>query len=58
MVLARVIILLLLLSAAVSFALYAVTGQERFKRFGLNILKGALIAGFGFFAVLIVQHMA
>jgi len=58
MVIARSIVLLLLLGAALSFALYAVTGQERFKRFGLNILKWTLIAAFGFFAVLIVQRVA
>ena len=57
MVLARVIILLLLLSAAVSFALFALTGQERYKRVGLNIIKGTMLAGFAFFAVLIVQHL-
>jgi hypothetical protein len=57
MVLARVVILLLLLSAAVSFALFALTGQQRYKRFGLNILKGTMLAGFAFFAVLIVQHL-
>ena len=49
--------MLLLLSAAVSFALFALTGQQRYKRFGLNILKGTMLAGFAFFAVLIVQHL-
>lgn len=58
MALARTVVLLLLLSAALSFALYAVTGQERFKRFGLTVLKGTLIAAFGFFAVLIAQRIA
>lgn len=57
MILARIVILLLLLSAAVSFALFALTGQQRYKRFGLNIIKGTMIAGFAFFAVLIVQHL-
>ncbi len=54
----RWLILLLLLGAAVSFALYAVTGQLRFRRYGLLTLKWLLIAGFGFFAVLIVQQWA
>ena len=57
MVLARVIILLLLLSAAVSFALFALTSQQRYKRFGLNILKGTLLAGFVFFGVLIMERL-
>ncbi|MDO8720078.1 MAG: hypothetical protein Q7K20_13995 [Polaromonas sp.] len=58
MIVARVLILLLLLSAALSFVLYAVTGQPRYKRVGLNILRGTMIAGFVFFAVLIAQHLA
>jgi hypothetical protein len=58
MVLARIVILLLLLSAAVSFGLFALTGQQRYKRFGMNIIKGTMIAGFTFFAVLIVQHLS
>lgn len=52
----RWLILLLLLGAAVSFALYAVTGQLRFRRYGLLTLKWLLIAGFGFFGVLILQQ--
>ena len=34
------------------------TGQARFKRYGLMILKWTLIAGFGFFAVLILERVA
>jgi len=51
-------ILLLLLAAGVSFAFYAGTGQARFKRFGLVVLKWTLLAAFGFFAVLIVERLA
>ena len=54
----RWLILLLLLSAVVSFMLYAGTGQVRFKRFGLTVLKWTLIAAFGFFAVLVVERVA
>ena len=57
MVLARSIILLLLLAVIVLFVFYAVTGQDRFKRRGLIILKWTLIAAFGFFAVLIAQRI-
>jgi hypothetical protein len=53
----RWLILLLLVAAAVSFAFYAGTGQTRFRRYGLFILKWTLIAAFGFFAVLIVQRV-
>ena len=50
--------LLLLLAAAVCFAFYAGTGQERFKRYGLRTLKWTLAAGFVFFAVLILERLA
>lgn len=53
----RSIILLSLLAAVVSFMFYAGTGQVRFRRFGLTVLKWTLIAAFGFFAVLILQRV-
>jgi hypothetical protein len=49
--------LMLLLAAAVSFALYAGTGQARYKRFGLVVMKWTLIAAFMFFAVLILEQL-
>lgn len=58
MLLFRWVILLSLLGAVVSFMFYAGTGQIRFRRYGLTILKWALIAGFGFFAVLILERVA
>ncbi len=58
MLLFRWILLLLLLGAAVCFAFYAGTGQLRFRRWGLVILKWTLIAAFGFFAVLILERLA
>ncbi|HWI78646.1 MAG TPA: hypothetical protein VNS31_05570 [Ramlibacter sp.] len=51
-------ILILLLAAGVSFAFYAGTGQVRFKRFGLVVLKWTLLAAFGFFGVLILERLA
>ena len=57
MLLFRWTIMLLLLAAAVSFAFYAGTGQARFKRFGLVILKWTLIAAFAFFAVLVLERI-
>jgi len=51
-------ILLLLLAAGVSFAFYAGTGEARFKRFGLVVLKWTLLAAFGFFGVLILERLA
>jgi hypothetical protein len=58
MLLVRWFILLLLLGAVVSFIFYVATGQPRFKRYGLLLLKWVLIAGFGFFAVLILERIA
>jgi len=53
----RWVVLLLLLAVVVSFALYAGTGQLRFRRFGLTVLKWTLIAAFGFFAILILDRV-
>jgi hypothetical protein len=58
MLLFRWLILLLLLGAAVSFAFYAGTGQTKYRRYGLLTLKWTLIAGFAFFAVLILERIA
>jgi hypothetical protein len=53
----RVLLLLLLFACAALFLLYAVTGQARYKNLGLMVLKWTLLAGFGFFAVLIFQRL-
>jgi len=58
MLLFRWLVLLCLLAAAVSFALYAGTGQPRFKRFGLVTLQWTVLAGLCFFAVLILERIA
>ena len=50
-------VLLLLMASAVSFAFYAGTGEPRFKRFGLTLLKWTLAAGFVFFAVLALERL-
>lgn len=58
MLLFRWLLLLLLLAAIVCFMFFAGTGQARFKRYGLTILKWTLIAAFGFFGVLILERIA
>ncbi|MBC7376042.1 MAG: hypothetical protein H7346_01235 [Burkholderiaceae bacterium] len=58
MLLFRWAIMFLLLAAAVSFAFYAGTGQVRYRRMGLVIMKWTLIAAFCFFAVLILERLA
>jgi hypothetical protein len=57
MLLFRWTILLALLAATAAFMFYAGTGQDRFRRYGWVILKWALIAAFGFFAVLIAERV-
>jgi fucose 4-O-acetylase-like acetyltransferase len=58
MLLFRAAVLLLLLLAAVSFALFVGTGESRYKQFGLRTLKWTLLAGACFFAVLILERIA
>ncbi|MCX7243667.1 MAG: hypothetical protein NTV64_07830 [Polaromonas sp.] len=53
----RGLIYFLLLTAGVCFALYAATGDQRYKRWGLITLKWTVLAGLGFFGVLIVERM-
>lgn len=50
-------LLLLLLVSGVCFALYAGTGQARYRQWGLVVLKWTLLAAFGFFAVLIAERV-
>lgn len=58
MLIFRWLAILCALGIIASFALYAGTGQERFKRVGLLMLKWAVLAGLGFFAVLILERVA
>lgn len=58
MLIFRWLVLLMLLGAVVSFIFYAGTGQARYKRYGLITLKWTLMAGLGFFVVLILERIA
>ena len=53
----RAVILLLLLTAAGAFVLFVLTGQARYKWFGLRTLKWTLTAAAFFFAVLILERV-
>jgi hypothetical protein len=53
----RGLMLLLLVASAVCFALYAGTGQQRFKKWGLRTLVTTIAAAFVFFAVLFVDQL-
>jgi hypothetical protein len=57
MQLVRGLIYFLLLTAGVCFALYAATGNTRYKRWGLITLKWTVLAGLGFFGVLIFDRV-
>ncbi len=57
MLLFRWLLILLMLAAGACFALFAITGQPRFKRYGLLILKWTLVSDFGFFAVLTLERL-
>lgn len=58
MVIARLLIGLLLFSAIVCFAFSIATGQVRWRRLGIIIMKWTLIAGLAFFGVLILERLA
>lgn len=56
MAVVRLVLLLLLLACGISFALFAFTGQPRYKRFGLVTLKWTLISALGFFVALFLER--
>ena len=56
MALVRAVVLLLLVVAGISFALFAATGQPKYKRFGVVVLKWTLIAALGFFLALTLDR--
>lgn len=58
MLLFRWTMMLLLLAAGVSFVFYIGTGDTRFRRFGLRLLKWTVIAALAFFGVLILERLA
>ena len=56
MLLFRWILTLLMVAAGVSFALFIATGKQKYKRFGIAIVKWTLLAALGFFLVLAAQR--
>jgi hypothetical protein len=57
MALVRAVVLLLLVASAISFALFAATGQPKYKRFGLVVLKWTLAATLVFFVALTLDRL-
>ncbi len=58
MLIFRWIVLLLLVAGLLCFAMYVGTGQVRWRMMGLRVVKWTVIAGLGFFAVLILERIA
>ncbi|RZJ06478.1 MAG: hypothetical protein EOP39_19080 [Rubrivivax sp.] len=58
MLIARLLIGLLLFSAVLCFAVSIATGQRRWRRMGIVIMKWTLVAGLAFFGVLILERLA
>jgi hypothetical protein len=58
MLIARVVFGLLLVAGVLCFAMYAGTGQTRWRALGWRIVKWTLIAALGFFAVLVLERLA
>jgi hypothetical protein len=56
MAVVRAIVLLLLVVSAVSFVFFAVTGQPKYKRFGLIVMKWTLVATLAFFLALTLDR--
>ena len=57
MLILRWLIFALLLASLLFFLFFAFTGNTRYKRRGLFILKWTVAAALAFFAVLIVQRV-
>ncbi len=49
---------MLLLGAVACFVFYIGTGQERYKTWGLKILKWTVLAALAFFGILILERLA
>lgn len=54
----RWLIPVLFVVAGVLFAAFMFTGNPRYKRLGMRVLLGSLLAAFGFFAVLIAINLS
>ena len=54
----RWVVMLLFVGALVCVAMYIGTGQVRYRVLAIRIVKWTLVAGLGFFAVLILERIA
>ena len=58
MLLFRWVLLLLLIAAVLCFAMYVGTGEVRWRAYGVRLVTWVILAGFAFFAVLILERLA
>tara|TARA_B110000977_G_scaffold12978_1_gene16488 strand:+ start:10598 stop:10807 length:210 start_codon:yes stop_codon:yes gene_type:complete len=58
MIIAKILMFALLGTCVASFVLFALTTEERYKRFGLRVLKWTVLVGLGFFAILFGSQLA
>jgi hypothetical protein len=58
MFLFRLVVGLLLFAGVLCFALYIGTGQAVWRERGVIVIKWTVLAGLGFFAVLILERLA
>lgn len=58
MLIARLVVGLLLLAGVLCFAMYIGTRQRLWLQRGILIVKWTVLAGLGFFAVLILERLA
>jgi len=58
MMIARLVVGLLLLAGVLCFAMYIGTRQRLWLQRGVVIVKWTVLAGLGFFAVLILERLA
>lgn len=57
MLIFRLTMMLLLVAVVASFAFYIGTGQVKYRTLGLKLLKWAVLAGLGFFGVLLLERL-
>lgn len=58
MLIFRLLFGLLLVAGLLCFAAYVATGNAKWRRLGLVIVKWTVIAGLGFAAVLVLERLA
>jgi hypothetical protein len=54
----RALLLLMLVGGAACFAAYAISGELRYRHYGIRLVQCTVAAGLVFFAVLIVLRLS